>query len=115
MKNVRRFRTWRQRLSILPISARSISISSKKTPSTSKDSKIAYQLSVSDIIYYVLNNPSIFKHMYFSSGIDFETKSEYWHGALWEESPLFGENQITILEGNGIYLLYSIFCIFMIL
>src|SRR6266487_5556855 len=107
VKNVRRFRTWRQRLPILPISARSISISSKKTPSTSKDSKIAYQLSVSDIIYYVLNNPSMFKHMYFGSGIDSETKSEYWHGALWGESPLFGENQITILEGNGIYLLYS--------
>ena len=87
----------------------------KKTLSTSKDSKIAYQLSVSDIIYYVLNNPSMFKHMYFGSGIDSETKSEYWHGALWGESPLFGENQITILEGNGIYLLYSIFCIFMIL
>ena len=57
----------------------------------------------------------MFKHMYFGSSIDSETKSEYWHGALWEESPLFGENQITILEGNGIYLLYSIFCIFMIL
>jgi len=109
MKNVRRFRTWRERLPLLPISATSISISSKKTPSTSKDSKFAYQLSVSDIIYYVLNNPSMFEHMYFGPGIDSETKSEYWHGTLWGESPLFGENQITILEGNGIYLLIVYF------
>ena len=32
VKNVRRFRTWRERLPLLPISARPISISSKKTP-----------------------------------------------------------------------------------
>jgi len=102
MKNVRRFRKWRERLPLLPISARPISISSKKTPSTSKDSKTAYQLSISDIIYYVLNNPSTFKHMYFGPGINSETKSEYWHGTLWGESPLFGEDQITISGGNNI-------------
>gem|GEM_PF-888645 len=113
VKNVRRFRTWRERLPLLPISARSISISSKKTPSTSKDSKIAYQLSVSDIIYYVLNNPSMIKHMYFGPGIDSETKSEYWHGTLWGESPLFGEDKITISGGNDIiyFIVYSIFMI----
>ncbi len=105
VKNVRRFRRWRERLPLLPISARSISVSSKKTPSTSKESKIAYQLSIGDIIYYVLNNPLMFKHMYFGPGIDSKTKSEYWHGTLWGESPLFGEDQITISGGNNnIYL-----------
>jgi hypothetical protein len=99
VKNVRRFRTWRERLPLLPISARLISISSKKTPSTSKSSKFAYQLSVRDIIYHVLNNPSMVKHMYFGPGVDSETKTEYWHGTLWGESPLFGEDQITILGG----------------
>src|ERR1044072_122795 len=84
VKNVRRFQKWRERLPLLPISARTISISSKKTPSTFKDSKTAYQLSISDIIYYVLNNPSMFMHMYFGPGIYSETKSEYWHGTLWE-------------------------------
>ena len=110
IKNVRRFRKSRERLPLLPISARSISILSKKTPSTSKDSKIAYQLSVSDIIYYVLNNPSMFNHMYFGPGIDSEIKSEYWHGTLWGESPLFGKDQITISGGNNIiyYLLINI-------
>jgi hypothetical protein len=100
VKNIRRFRTWRERLPLPSISAKSISISSKKTPSTSKDSKMAYQLSISDIIWHVLNNPSLSKDMYFGPGVDSETKSEYWHGTLWAESPLFGQAQLMISEGN---------------
>src|SRR6266498_1375838 len=42
IKNVRRFHKWRQHLPLLSISERSISISSKKTLSTSKNSKMAY-------------------------------------------------------------------------
>ena len=37
--------------------------------------------------------------MYFGSGIDSEIKSEYWHGTLWEESPFFGKEKITISQG----------------
>ncbi len=99
IKNVQRFRKWRQHLPLLSISERSISISSKKTLSTSKNSKMAYQLSISDIIWHVLNNPSLMKHMYFGPGIDSETKSEYWHGELWGESPFYGQEKITILQG----------------
>src|ERR1044072_8458330 len=55
IKNVRRIRTWRKHLPLLPISEKNISISSRKTPSTSKDSKMAYQLSINDIIWHVLN------------------------------------------------------------
>src|SRR6266516_7252679 len=62
VRNIRRFRTWRERLPLLPISAKSISISTKKTPSTSKDSKIAYQLLINDIIWHVLNNSSLMKN-----------------------------------------------------
>jgi hypothetical protein len=82
VKNVHKFRIWRQRLPLLPITARPISIMSKKTLSTSKDSKTLYQLSINDIIWHILNNPLLMKHMYFSSGIDSEIKSEYWHGTL---------------------------------
>src|SRR6266511_285654 len=98
IKNVQRFRKWRQHLSLLSISERSIFISSKKTLSTSKNSKMAYQLSISDIIWHVLNNPSLMRHMYFGSGIDSETKSEYWHGELWGESSFYGQEKITILQ-----------------
>src|SRR6266542_3025210 len=99
IKNVWRFRKWRQHLPLLSISERSISISSKKTPSTSKNSKIAYQLSISDIIWHVFNNSSLMKHMYFDPGIDSKTKSEYWYGELWGESPFYGQEKITILQG----------------
>ncbi|GES87758.1 hypothetical protein GLOIN_2v1790377 [Rhizophagus clarus] len=68
----------------------------KKTPSTLKDSKMAYQLSISDIIWNVLNNPSLLKEMYFSAGVDSKIKSEYWHSTLWAESPLFGQEQLMI-------------------
>ncbi|GES94330.1 hypothetical protein GLOIN_2v1790940 [Rhizophagus clarus] len=96
VKNIRRFQAWRERLPLPSISAKSISISSKKTPSTLKDSKMAYQLSISDIIWNVLNNPSLLKEMYFGAGVDSKTKSEYWHGTLWAESPLFGQEQLMI-------------------
>jgi hypothetical protein len=52
---------------------------------------MAYQLSINDIIWHVLSNPSLVNDMYFGPGIDSETKSEYWHGTLWAESPLFGQ------------------------
>ncbi|GET61082.1 hypothetical protein GLOIN_2v1776429 [Rhizophagus irregularis DAOM 181602=DAOM 197198] len=99
VKNIRRFRSWRERLPLPSISAKSISISSKKTPSTLKDSKMAYQLSISDIIWNVLNNP-LLKEMYFGAGVDSKTKSEYWHGTLWAESPLFGQEQLMISGGD---------------
>ncbi|GET02364.1 hypothetical protein GLOIN_2v1776429 [Rhizophagus clarus] len=60
---------------------------------------MAYQLSISDIIWNVLNNPSLLKEMYFGAGVDSKTKSEYWHGTLWAESPLFGQEQLMISGG----------------
>ena len=42
----------------------------------------------------------LMKHMYFGPGINSEKKSEYWYGTLWGESPLFGQNEIIISEGN---------------
>ncbi|GES73453.1 hypothetical protein GLOIN_2v1790940 [Rhizophagus clarus] len=80
-----------------------IKISSKKTPSTSRGSKLLYQLSISEIIWRVLNNLMLMRHMYFGPGIDSETKSEFWHGTLWGESPFFGQNEIIISEGNKQY------------
>jgi hypothetical protein len=43
--------------------------------------------------------------MYFGPGVDSKIKSEYWHGTLWVESPLFGKEQLMISEGNYILLL----------
>ncbi|CAB4400348.1 unnamed protein product [Rhizophagus irregularis] len=98
VKNIRRFQSWRKRLPFLPIITKSIKISPKKTPSTSRGSKLSYQLSISEIIWRVLNNPMLKKHIYFGPGINSEEKSEFWHGNLWGESPLFGQHEILISE-----------------
>ncbi|GES79416.1 hypothetical protein GLOIN_2v1790377 [Rhizophagus clarus] len=65
-------------------------------PEFNRDHIMAYQLSISDIIWNVLNNPSLLKEMYFGAGVDSKIKSEYWHGTLWAESPLFGQEQLMI-------------------
>ncbi|GES83653.1 hypothetical protein GLOIN_2v1790377 [Rhizophagus clarus] len=65
-------------------------------PEFNRDHIMAYQLSISDIIWNILNNPSLLKEMYFGAGVDSKTKSEYWHGTLWAESPLFGQEQLMI-------------------
>ncbi|GBC52268.2 hypothetical protein GLOIN_2v1790377 [Rhizophagus irregularis DAOM 181602=DAOM 197198] len=65
-------------------------------PEFNRDHIMAYQLSISDIIWNVLNNPSLLKEMYFGAGVDSKTKSEYWHGTLWAETPLFGQEQLMI-------------------
>lgn len=61
---------------------------------------MAYYLSIGDIIWHVLNNPAIMKHMYFGPGVEANVKSEFWHGTLWAESPLFGQEKIVISQGN---------------
>ncbi|CAG8767826.1 5844_t:CDS:2, partial [Gigaspora rosea] len=91
VKNIRRFRKYRQRLPLLKIKSHQIHISNKKTPSTSKDTKKAYCLSISDIIWYTLNNPSLFHTMYFGPGQEVTRNYELWHGNIWKESPRFGQ------------------------
>ena len=42
------------------------------------------------------------KYMYFGSGQEVINKSEYWHGNLWAESPLFGQESIIVNKDNSI-------------
>ncbi|KAF0474141.1 hypothetical protein F8M41_024755 [Gigaspora margarita] len=76
VKNIRRFRKYRQRLHLLQIKSQ-IHISNKKTLSTSRNTKKAYCLSISDIIWHVLNNPSLFDKMYFSPGKKLQKNMNY--------------------------------------
>lgn len=91
----------------MPIRTRSIRINQKKTPSTSKGTKPCYYLSIRDIIWNVLNNPSLYDKLYFGPGIEVNEKKEFWHGELWAESPLFGQDEITIDRGTLIYCYYK--------
>ncbi|KAF0514529.1 hypothetical protein F8M41_017575 [Gigaspora margarita] len=77
--NIRQFRKYRQRLPLLPIKSRYIHISNKKTPSTSQKTKEIYYLSITDIIWYTLNNPLLLSQMYFGPGQQVEKNQELWH------------------------------------
>ena len=98
--NSRKFRKYRQRLPILPMKSQKISISSKKTPFTSKNIGEAYYLSISDILWHILNNPSLFNTMYFGSGQEMEKSKELWHGNIWKESARFGQASVMVAQGN---------------
>jgi hypothetical protein len=71
-----------------------------KTPSTSIPFKDAYTISVTEHIKRILSNKNLRSQMYFGPGIETEVKSEFWHGCIWQESPLFGQSSIWINQGN---------------
>jgi hypothetical protein len=100
VKNIRRFWQWRNRLPLMPIRTHSVKINPKNTPSISKGTKSCYYLSICDIIQNILNNPSLYNSLYFGPGIEVEEKKEFWHGDLWAESPLFGQDKIIINRGT---------------
>ncbi|CAG8828623.1 46012_t:CDS:2, partial [Gigaspora margarita] len=93
---IQHFRVWRHNLSLMPIYSKTVNISTKKTLSNSKYAKDTYYLSINDIIWHVLNNPSLIKYMYFGPGQEVTNKSEYWQGNLWAESPRYGQDSIEI-------------------
>jgi hypothetical protein len=73
-----------------------VSISNRNTPSTSKLNKSAFTISPLEHIRRALNNPSVAKRLYFGPGIVVEEKQEFWHGELWQDSPLFGESKLQV-------------------
>jgi len=95
--NIRQFRKYRQRLPLLSIKSSKVSISKKKTPSTSKDIGEAYYLSILDILCHILNKPLLFNSMYFGPGQEIERNKELWHGNIWKESARFGQASITVV------------------
>src|SRR5690348_7353728 len=108
--NSRRFRKYRKRLPLLPIKSRQINISSKKTPSTSKNIGEAYYLSITDIICHILNNPSLFSKMYFGLGQEVTKSKELWHRNIWKESARFGKASVTIAQNvynSGDFVIYK--------
>ncbi|RGB23898.1 hypothetical protein C1646_773842 [Rhizophagus diaphanus] len=72
----------------------------KDIPSTFKETKPCYYLSIHNIIQNILNNLSLYNSLYFGPEIEAEEKKEFWHGEIWAESPLFGQDKITINRGT---------------
>jgi len=90
VKSMRSIKRFRSGLPLMVIKSHDVKLSSKDTPSTSKKSKGAYSFSVIDHIKRLLSNPKLRDDLYFGEGIETNSKSEFWHGELWQQSPLFG-------------------------
>ena len=74
--NIRRLKSRRTRLPLLPIKSHPVSIDDKKTLSTSKPTKLAYTISIAEHLKHILNNLQLMEKMYFYYGIESEEKSE---------------------------------------
>lgn len=72
-----------------------MNINKEKTPSNSQSRKTAYSISIFDHIHAILNNPKLSPLLYFGPGVEDDQKREFWHGTIWQESPLFGITNIT--------------------
>lgn len=99
VENIRRLRLLRNRLPLQTIRSHRVPIQNLKTPSTSTPFKEAYTISVTEHIRRVLNNKTLQSQMYFGPGIEVEVKSEFWHGNIWQASPLFGQYSVWINQG----------------
>ncbi|RIB14493.1 hypothetical protein C2G38_2195041 [Gigaspora rosea] len=64
---------------LLNIKSHIISIDDRKTPSTSKSTKLAYTISIKEHLSHVLNNSRLMAKMYFGRGVESQEKSELWH------------------------------------
>ena len=105
IKSIRSIKRFRNGLPLMTIRSHNVKISSKDTPSTSKKSKEAYFFSVTDHIKRILSNPKLKNDLYFGEGIESDSKSEFWHGELWQRSPLFGAECCHHNNGNITYII----------
>ena len=82
--NIRRLRSQRTRLPLLPVKSHCVFIDDRKMPSTSNPTKLAYTISIKEHLKHTLNNPRLMEKMYFGHGIESPEKSELWHGDIWQ-------------------------------
>ncbi|EXX53837.1 hypothetical protein RirG_240150 [Rhizophagus irregularis DAOM 197198w] len=66
----------------------------QRTPSTYASTKKAFTISPLTHLERILKNLLIMPKMYFGPRIVANEKREFWHGELWQDSLLFGENKI---------------------
>ncbi|GES99006.1 hypothetical protein GLOIN_2v1880882 [Rhizophagus clarus] len=92
--NIRQIRKWRDRLPLAKVRKHDVPLSMHKTPSTYASTKKAFTISPLTHLERVLNNPLLMSKMYFGPGIIVNEKREFWHGELWQDSLLFGEDKI---------------------
>ena len=81
----------------LPIHVRHLRVDKKKGSGRSDEKTTpVYTHSLTDILCHVLSTPSLVSHMHFGPGVRVHEPTEFWHGTLWMESPLFGVSEVVV-------------------
>jgi len=106
--NIQTLKEQNKHLPLYKISKNTVNINKEKAPSNSQPTKIAYSISIIDHIRAILENTQISPLLYFGPGIEDDRKSEFWHGKIWQESPLFGITNIKYNEGMKYNIVISI-------
>jgi hypothetical protein len=88
-------RKWRDWLPLAKIHKHDVPICTRQTPSTCEPFKKAFIISPLTHLERILNNPALIPKMYFGPGIVTYEKQEFWHGDLWQDSPIFGKHEIS--------------------
>jgi len=97
--NIQTLKEQNKYLPLYKIRKNTVNINKEKVPSNSQFTKIAYSISILDHISTILKNTQISPLLYFGPGIENDQKSEFWHGKIWQESPLFGITNIKYNKG----------------
>ena len=104
-KNIQTLKKQRKCLPLHKIRENIVNINKEKTSSNSQPTKMAYSISIIDHIREILNNSQIAPRLYFGPGIETDKKSEFWHGTIWQESPLFGITSIIINRSKFLFII----------
>ena len=93
-------------LPTLPLHKRSLAINNRRGSGRSvQGTATVYTHSISDILCRALSSPSLATRMYFRPAVKVHRPKEFWHGAMWMESSLFGVDVLTVEGGlnTGIF------------
>ena len=81
----------------LPLQVRKLACDKRKGAGrANQETALVYSYSVSDVLHRALTTPSLSSRMYFGPGLKTREPREFWEGALWMESSLFGVDEINM-------------------
>lgn len=83
----------------LPILQRDLEVTCSRARSAMGTTEPAYTHSVTDIVKRVLCTKRIRDRMHFGAGQKVKRPKELYHGQLWRESAIFGDDHVHVREG----------------
>jgi len=67
--------------------------------------ELTYSYNISNIILRVLSTRYLCDRMYFGPGLKVDKPREFYHGSLWRESLMFGDENVEIRKGALLFII----------